>query len=209
MLNELLNIHDSETSTFDDTLYGDEQLNGIYTAVVIGSTNVSIPGYVMVNILGITDNTTDGPWAEPGPSVVNRTPKKGTIVMVYFKNGDIYCPVYFGQSVESGQLIPSSAATSGTYPNESVLFSDQNDFTIKYNSSTKNYTISFLNGTTTISKSGVLSHTIPNGGVNGGTAYNVITEHSVDIFTAKPMSGRGTVFMQSSANSRNPMADDS
>jgi len=209
LLNELLNVHDSETSIFDNGVYKESQLNGIYTAIVIGSTNISIPGYVMVNILGITDNTTDGLWAEPAPSVVNRTPKKNTIVTVYFKNGDIYCPVYFGQSVEAGQLIPSSSASAGTYPNQSVIFSDQNDFTITYNSSTKNYTISFLNGTTTISKSGVLSHTIPNGGVNGGTPYNVMTEHSVDIFTARPMTGRGSVFMQTSANSQNPMDSNS
>jgi hypothetical protein len=202
------NLLDSVLNDYDKTY------NGIYVGTVVSDDPLtSLRGAVRVRVHGITDG--DGssdidkdllPWAIPAPNICFRVPKKGTQVLLYFRNGDIYMPVYISQAADIGQYIPAKESGSrSSYPNTSLLFTDQKDFRTSYDSDKNTLTIEFPNNVVlTVDSKGSISHSVPTG-TDGGAVYPVITEKSVDIWTARKLDGRGTKYLGSSHSKPGPL----
>lgn len=192
----------------DEVINGaDRTYDGIYVGTVVSDDPLrSLRGSVRIRVHGITDgdgsSNIDGdllPWATPAPGMCFRVPKKGTQVLLYFKNGDIYMPVYISQASDVGQYIPNKESGSrSSYPNTSLIFTDQKDFRISYDSDKNIMVIEYPNNIAyTVDSKGSITHYVPTG-TDGGLPYPVMTEKSVDVWTARKMTGRGTKYLNSS-----------
>lgn len=166
-----------ENSDFENEILPNKLsvLEGFFPAVVVGGTSKKYPGYVKVKIYGITEDlpNMDQPWAEPAPETMFRVPRKGTAVLVYFKNGDIHFPVYTNQSIDArGSYLPKDDYAED-YPNTIVLFSSQNGTKVVHNNEEDTLSINHQSGVTiTINSFGIIEIT----NVYLGNAVPVLTE---------------------------------
>lgn len=193
--------HDVLDNVINDA---DTEYNGIYIGTVVSENpNTILKGAVRVRVHGVTDG--DGsadiddellPWAIPAPNCCFRVPLKGTQVLLYFRNGDIYMPVYISQASDIGQYIPSKESGSrSSYPDSNLLFTDQKDFRISYDSKKNIMSIEYPNNVIyTVDSKGCISHSVPTG-TDGGSTFPTITEKSVDVWTARKLTGRGSKYM--------------
>jgi hypothetical protein len=164
--------------------------------VVEGNVDPGKHGGVRVKVYGLTDGIEDNKYQPVALPVVNSmtaVPTVGSIVKVYFEEGDIHQPKYTHVSTSTRPL-PSDYYDD--YPNISVSNMGGDEFYNVHNRSTNNTTFFHpSNSTLTWDSFGKVTHESDNGFNNSGRGAKngqgekiqpVLTGGTIDIFSATP-----------------------
>lgn len=173
--------------------------NRLYDAIVISDeVDRTLSGAVRISIIGITDNIEDDfqPLALPAVDASMGVPTKGTYLKVYFEDGDIHQPIYLQSSPQKSYL-PEEYINN--YPNVSVSNLGSDFFQMTHNRAERRTIIDHdSESSLTWDAFGALTHDsdkayentgrgAKNG--NGQKIQPVLTEGTINPFTARPMFG--------------------
>lgn len=151
MINAQKNINVDTIEDFRSLIFPKELMNlsGSYDAVVTRCIDKGRPGWIKVNIFGITDDLPikDQPWAEPPPTQNYQIPDAGAFVLVTFRDGDVHYPIWHSAtSQNNGRYFPTHEYTED-YPNNHVLYNSNDGTIMKNNRKSGDFIIEHFSGT--------------------------------------------------------------
>lgn len=179
--------------------------NFLYDALVVtNKVDPELRGGVQARIIGETDEIDDDSqyFVRPDMTCMNAVPEKGYYLKVYFIDGDIRQGRYVAVSPSKDGFLDYNYTAKNSYPNVAVYNLGGDGFMRYYDRARQMSTIDCPNGGHIVwdGESKLLMSSdkaFGNAGygaknIAGSSEHSVLTEASIDIFTAMPV-GRGVL----------------
>lgn len=133
--------------------YDDDSFTASYVGIIVDNNDPEKLGRCRINVYTVFDGVpTDSlPWALPDMSFIGSNvgsfivPTVGTVVSVYFQNGDIYSPHYTTKVIVRNKM-PKNKDID--YPNTMVFFETDNGDSFEINRAKSTTTYTHSSGTT-------------------------------------------------------------